>query len=188
MNDRQLVGRARGGEREAFAELVRRHELNIRRLAAGMLSDPTEAEDAAQEAFVKAWERLDSFRGDAAFSTWLHRIAVNQCRDMLRRRARRPWLSWEGLHEKLGREPDHLAPPPVQASRRPEAGDELRQLLRALPEDARTVLLLRELNGLSYVEIAATLHVSVDAVKARLKRARVAVRLAAGHKRAGPAV
>src|SRR5947209_7713805 len=99
MDDARLVARARRGDQGSFGELVRRHEVNIRRLAAGMLHDAVEAEDAAQDVFVKAWERLDAFRGDAAFGTWVHRIAVNHCRDLLRARARRPFFSWEALVE-----------------------------------------------------------------------------------------
>jgi RNA polymerase sigma-70 factor (ECF subfamily) len=177
MEDGELVARARGGDDGAFGELVRRHELNVRRLATGLLGDPVEAEDAAQEVFLKAYEHMGSFRGDASFSTWIHRIAVNHCRDMLRRRARRPWLSWDGLVEALGREPVSPAARPDQATGRAEAGDVLQRLLRDLPAQHRAVLLLRELNGLSYHEIADVLHISLDAVKARLRRARQAATL-----------
>lgn len=174
--ERGLVLRAREGDEDAFAALVRAHEVNIRRLAAGMLLDEVEAEDAAQEAFVRAWKALPRFRGDSAFSTWIHRIAANHCRDILRARARRHWLSWDGLLEALGREPAEAAGPAEAATRGAEARDELFRLLGGLPPDQRAVLILRELNGMSYAEIAETVGRSTDSVRATLRRAREAAR------------
>lgn len=172
-----LLARAREGDEDAFAGLVRLHEVNVRRLAAGLLMDPAEAEDAAQEVFVRAWRSLGRFRGDSSFSTWLHRIAVNHCRDLLRARARRRWLSWDGLVEALGgREPAEAAGPADEATRGAEARDELNRLLGGLPPDHRAVLVLRELNGMSYAEIGETLGRSTDSVRALLRRAREAAR------------
>jgi len=176
-----LIARAREGDDEAFAGLVRLHEVNVRRLATGLLMDPAEAEDAAQEVFVKAWQALSRFRGDSAFSTWLHRIAVNHCRDILRSRARRRWLSWDGLVEALGRQPAEAGGPPDAATRQADARDALRGLLGSLPADWREVLVLREVDGLSYSDIAKTLETTEDSVRAKLKRAREAVRNASRH-------
>ncbi|MEK7475369.1 MAG: RNA polymerase sigma factor [Candidatus Coatesbacteria bacterium] len=184
-----LINRARQGDRDAFGALVRLHEVNIRRLAAGILLDPVEAEDAAQEVFVKAWQALGRFRGDAAFSTWLHRIAINHCRDISRARSKRRWLSWDGLVETLGgREPVEAAGPADATTRGTDARDSLRDLLGGLPAGWREILVLREVEGLSYVEIAETLDTTEDSVRAKLKRAREAVRDAARHERTVPDV
>jgi len=168
----RLVAAARGGDAGAFGELVRRHEQAVRRLALGMLADEDEAEDAAQEVFVKAFRSLGKYRGDALFSTWLHRITVNQCMDVLRRRKRWRWLSLDAPADEQGREPPSPATSPEQATRGVEAKDLLRSLLKGIPADHRAILLLRELEGLSYVEIAKTLDITLDAVRARLRRAR----------------
>jgi RNA polymerase sigma-70 factor (ECF subfamily) len=185
----ELIARARTGDQDAFATLVRLHEVNVRRLAAGLLMDPVEAEDAAQEAFVKAWAGLPRFRGDSSFSTWLHRIAVNHCRDRLRARVRHRWLSWDGLVETLGgREPAEAAGPADAATRGTDARDTLRDLLGSLPADWREILVLREVEGMTYAEIAETLDTTEDSVRAKLKRAREAVRDAARHDRIPPAV
>ena len=181
MEETALLARARRGDTGAYGELVRAHELNIRRLATGMLGDADEAEDAAQDAFVKAWRNLRAFRGDAAFGTWVHRIAVNACRDRLRRRSRRPGVSWDALLEFLGGEPASTATPATRTTGRTDARDELQRLLASLPPDHRAILLLREANGMAYDEIAATMGVSLDAVKARLRRARIAAQAAARH-------
>lgn len=183
--DRELIGRAKAGDEAAFAELVRRHETHVRRLATGFLQDPVEAEDAAQEVFLKAWRALDGFREDAAISTWLHRITVNHCQDALRSRKRRPWLSWEGIVEALGREPASAGTGPGAATGGTEARELVARVLEDLPEDYRTALLLREVNGLSYQEIAATIRTSLDGVKARLRRARAAALESLRHLQAG---
>lgn len=179
--DESLVAAAVAGDMAAFADLVRRHEARVRRLSAGMLLDRTEADDAAQEVFLKAWRSLGRYRGDAAFTTWLHRITVNHCKDRLRQRARQRWLSWEGLVVRLGGETADVAGPADAATRATDAGDEFRRLMRGLSADQRAVLLLREQDGLSYHQIAATLEISLDAVKARLKRARQAALEQARH-------
>jgi len=186
--DSQLVEAATGGDQAAFAELVRRHETRVRRLAAGMLLDAVEADDAAQEVFLKAWRQLARFRGDAAFGTWLHRITVNHCKDRLRQRSRRSWLSLDALIERLKGEPPEAAGPADTATRRTDAGDELARLLGGLNADQRAVLLLREQDGLSYDEIATTLDITLDAVKARLKRARAAALEGARHFEPPPGV
>jgi RNA polymerase sigma-70 factor (ECF subfamily) len=180
-NDAALARAAASGDDAAFAELVHRHAARVQRLAAGMLLDEMEAEDAAQEVFLKAHRSLDRFRGDAAFGTWIHRITVNHCKDRLRQRALRRWVSWDGLVERLGGEPVEAAGPADSVTRPSEAAEELARLLRGLTGDQRAVLLLREQDGLSYGEIAETLGMTLDAVKARLKRARAAALEASRH-------
>lgn len=177
----RLIERARQGDREAFADLVRVHADRVRRLAAGILGDDSEAEDASQEAFVRAWRSLGKFRGDSSFSTWLHRITVNHCRDLLRRRRRGGWLSFDGVIEAVAGRRSVEEEVPDKTPAGAETKEELKRVLEILPEDYRTVLLLRELNGLSYAEISQVMKCSVDSVKARLKRARKAALDGARH-------
>ncbi|MEK7657443.1 MAG: sigma-70 family RNA polymerase sigma factor [Elusimicrobiota bacterium] len=178
--DSEWVRRARGGDRDAFAALVRGHHVRILRLCLSMLRDPSDAEDAAQEAFLKAYKSLDRFAGDCAFSTWLHRIAANYCLDLLRRASRRRTESLDAAYGKEGGEPGAAdASPEPDASL--EAADFAARALAGLPEDYRLILVLRETQGLSYLELAQALECSLDSVKARLRRARAALQDAARH-------
>ena len=171
MEDSELVQRCRAGSREAFGELVRRHSPAIIGFAASALSDPSQAEDAAQEIFLKAYRSLGEFRGDSAFLTWLRRIAANHCLDLLRSRGRRPAESLDALVEREG---DGFRRLLAQGSLgpRPEDADLVRRALAALPDDHRVILVLREVQGLTYAELTEALECSLDAVKSRLRRAR----------------
>ncbi|MBI2890620.1 MAG: sigma-70 family RNA polymerase sigma factor [Nitrospirae bacterium] len=180
-DDLEIIRQVLDGRTEAFEALIRRYQDRIFGFCMATLSHRQEAEEAAQEVFLKAFRSLSTFRREANFSTWLYRVAVNECRDALRRRARRRERSWEELVEKhgdaLGRMLLHppAVPPDENAE---EAIDGLFSCLR--PED-RSLLVLREREGLSYAEMARTLNCSVDAVKARLKRARHALRVKTRH-------
>ena len=172
INDLDIIRRVLDGRPEAYAELVRAHQGAIRQLCAAILSDPHEAEDAAQEVFLKAYQSLRRFRGDASFLTWLRRIAVNHCRDLLRARARHRTDSLDALIEQAGdRIRQLIVTPPDRLHTRDES-QLLDRLLAGLAPDYRLVLVLREIQGLSYEEIARALHCSLDSVKARLRRAR----------------
>jgi RNA polymerase sigma-70 factor (ECF subfamily) len=145
-----------------FEAILTEHQDRVFRLCASMLGSRRDAEDAAQEVFLKAYQNLHKFKGDSAVGTWLHRIAANHCLDLLRKRARRPA---EPLTDELGRrlfskEPDL------------EALDLAHRALSQLPEDYRLALTLRELQGFTYEEIAEITESSLDSVKARLRRAR----------------
>lgn len=165
IDDRAIIRKVLEGDREAYAELVRRHSSRVIRLCAALLSDPVEAEDAAQEVFLKAYRSLKSYRGGSAFSTWLYRLTFNYCTDLLRRRGR----------QKMEPMEMEIAPDPRPNPQKEwEAGDTVRRLLDSLTEEAKTILILREVQGLSYEETAQVLDCSVDAVKARLRRARQA--------------
>ena len=143
----------------------------MRGYCAAALSDSSMADDAAQEVFIKAYQALSRFQGNAAFSTWIYRIAVNHCTDLLRKKIRHRTLSWEAMVEQQGdKAENHLTVQPDVE--RNEASELLDKILHSLPEKFRTVLVLREIHGLSYQEIAESLRCSLDAVKARLKRAR----------------
>ncbi len=168
--DGELARRAARGDDAAFAELVRRQAPRVRALCAATLG-PSEAEDAAQEAFLKAHRALGRFTGEAAFGTWLHRIAVNCCLDALRAAGRRRSESLDAILEAdasaLGRA---LSEP--SAAKALEDRDTVARLLARLNPEQRLALTLREVEGLSYEEIAEAMSCSLDSVKARLKRAR----------------
>lgn len=171
-SDAEIVRRVLAGERDAFAHLIRRHHPAIVGLCASMLHDPSQAEDAAQETFLKAFRSLDRFRRDSAFSTWVYRIASNHCLDLLRRRARERSESLEAFEEREGERVRELFAAKPDSPVSAEDADLLDRVLAELPEDYRLILTLREIQGLNYKEMADTLDCSLDAVKARLKRAR----------------
>jgi len=159
-SDLELVRRAQRGERGAFDLLVLRYQHKVIKLVARLLRDPTEAEDVAQEAFVKAYRALGSFRGDSAFYTWLYRIAVNTARNAMASRQRRP-LDYEA---ELSEGEQSTVESRLRHTDTPEAtvlSEEIRETVNravaALPEDLRTAIILREVEGLSYEEIAAAI-------------------------------
>jgi RNA polymerase sigma-70 factor, ECF subfamily len=177
-SDLELVRRAQRNERGAFDLLVLKYQHKVVKLVARLLRDPTEAEDVAQEAFVKAYRALGSFRGDSAFYTWLYRIAVNTARNAIASRQRRP-IDYEA--ELSESEQSNLASR-LRHTDTPEAtalSEEIRltvnQAIEQLPEDLRTAIVLREVEGLSYEEIAAAMDCPVGTVRSRIFRAREAI-------------
>jgi len=163
--DEELIALFRDGDPSAFEELVRRHDQRVYNLCLRMLGKPEDARDAAQDAFLSSLRKLSSFRGDARFSTWLHRIAVNACYDTLRRRQRRPE---EALPEEPGPAPGDVAEAAAEAV-------DVQQALLQIPEDFRAVLILHDVQDVAYEEIAEILGVPVGTVKSRLHRGRVAM-------------
>lgn len=171
----ELARAAAGGDEAAFGELVRLHEKKVYNLAFRMCGNPEDAADAAQEAFLAAWRGLPNFRGEAGFSTWLYRLASNAAIDHLRRTKRqRAEASLDDEALRLDAADD--APSPQARAE----GEELRAAvlsgLAQLSEDHRQVLTLRELQELSYEEIAAVLEIDLGTVKSRISRARSALR------------
>jgi len=163
LGDDELARLAREGRAGAFEELVRRHRARVYRVALRMLGNRTDAEDATQDAFLKAWRALPRFRGESSFATWMYRVVVNQC-----------------LSSDRGRRPVVFLPDQVDPAPGPDDHTEGRARLAAfyralatVTPEQRTVVVLRELEGLSYDEIAAVLDISVAAVKGRLHRARL---------------
>lgn len=169
--DLDAIERIRSGEIQAYAILVRKYQTRVRGYCLGALGRAAEADDAAQEIFFKAYRGLGGFRGKARFSTWLYRISVNHCRDLLRSSARGRTESWEALQEREGESAEAriavMPPPPAGELER-----QVKEALDRLPEPYKAVLLLREVQQLSYAQLAETLDCSMDAVKARLRRAR----------------
>jgi RNA polymerase sigma-70 factor (ECF subfamily) len=177
-SDLELVRRVQRGERAAFDLLVRRYQHRVIKLVARLLRDPTEAEDVAQEAFVKAYRAIGSFRGDSAFYTWLYRIAVNTARNAMASRQRRP-LEYEadlgeGEQAALESRLRHVDTPEA-AALSGEIQATVDRAVGELPEDLRTAILLREVEGLSYEEIAAAMDCPVGTVRSRIFRAREAI-------------
>ena len=177
-SDLELVRRAQKNERGAFDLLVLKYQHKVIKLVARLLRDPTEAEDVAQEAFVKAYRALGSFRGDSAFYTWLYRIAVNTARNSIASRQRRP-LDYEA---ELSESEQNNVAARLKHDDTPEAtvlSEEIRQTvnqaIEQLPEDLRTAIVLREIEGLSYEEIAAAMDCPVGTVRSRIFRAREAI-------------
>jgi len=169
--DGDLVSRAQSGQLDAFEELVRKHRLATYRVALRMLADESDAEDATQDAFVQAWRNLGGFRADAAFSTWMYRIVTNRCLNMLRARRRTEPLPDD--REAPASRPDRIA------EARWQVEDLKLAILRLTPEQ-RAPLVLRELQGCTYEEIAEALDISIPAVKSRLHRARLELLAAMG--------
>jgi RNA polymerase sigma-70 factor (ECF subfamily) len=168
-DERLWVARARRGDARAFGQLVETYQRAVFNVCYRMLGDRAEAEDAAQETFIRAYTRLASYDPGHKFSTWLLSIASHYCID--RWRQRRPGLvSWEAL-PPLAWSSDPQPGPEAVALRR-EAQDQAQRLVNGLPPDYRAALVLRYWHELSYEEIAEALHLTLPAVKSRLFRAR----------------
>ena len=176
-NDQEIIQRILCGHAEDYAELVRRHQDHVYGLCLSLMKNPTDAEDAAQEIFLKAYRRLKDFRFESSFSTWLYRVAYHHSLDLLKARARRPAESLDAMMEAQG---EFAAESPEHADPTAEA-DHARQALNGLRPEDRLVLTLREIQGLTYEEMTTTLNISLDAVKSRLRRARETLRETAGH-------
>lgn len=173
-DDSALLARARGGDLDAFAELVRRYERRVQAVLVRLLEDERDVEEATQDTFVKAWSALGRFRGDAAFFTWIYRIAVNEA--LVRKRRRHPATEeFEDASERAVAAP---CSEPESASTEAEQRRFLLERIRALPFEYRAPLVLRDLEGLSNQEVADVLGLSVAAAKSRIHRARMEIRAA----------
>ena len=175
--EQRLVDAARQGDEGAFESLVRLYEKRVFALAVRMCGNQEDAAEAAQEAFLAAWQGLRFFRGDSSFSTWLYRLTSNACVDLLRREGRHRSAAGPSLDdEELGCDVPDAAPSPQEEAERRELRAQIEEGLRALSPEHRQVLVLRELEGLSYGEIASLLGVEEGTVKSRIARARLALR------------
>ena len=165
-----LIEQAQNGDRNAYGELVRRHYQGVVRVVLRMCADPGLAEDAAQEAFTRAWLNLPSFEPRACLRNWLYRIAINAALDVLRRKPE------ESLTDEQGQMISENAPDPETILIEKEQAMDIQLALQSLPEAARSALVLREYGGLSYQEIAGVLEVPVGTVMSRLNYARTRLR------------
>lgn len=179
MTEQELVTRAKAGDDSAFAQLMRANEKRIYNLTLRMTGNPEDAMDLAQEAFLNAWRGLKFFKGDSAFSTWVYRLASNACIDLLRRKKRR-----QDIDLSMPTDEEDDSQPDIPDERfQPEQELERQELRRAvvqgleqLSDEHRQVLVMRELNGLSYQEIADILDLEPGTVKSRIARARISLR------------
>ena len=171
--ERTLIARVLDGDTDAFEPLVLEHQTNVYRLAFRMLGNDADAADASQDAFIKAYTSLSSFRGESRFSVWLYRLTNNICIDMLRRRRETiPIESDNGEGEATELPlPDERWSPEVLAER-VEDVRAVRSAMAVLSPEYREILTLREIGGLSYEELADALHLEVGTVRSRLNRAR----------------
>ncbi len=177
--DAELVARVQQGDKAAFDLLVLKYQRKILRLLSRMLRDQSDIEDVMQEAFIKAYRALPQFRGESAFYTWLYRIAINTARNWMSSQGRRP-SSPNGNQTEDGEtfsEIDNLTdnntPESMLASR--EIAESVNATIQDLPAELRTAIVLREIDGLSYEEIAQTMSCPIGTVRSRIFRAREAI-------------
>jgi RNA polymerase sigma-70 factor (ECF subfamily) len=180
-SDDRLVDAALEDDPAAFDELVVRYQERVYNLALRLTGDPEAAEDAAQEAFLRAFRALDSFRRGSAFYTWLFRIVVNACHSAGRKTGRRKQVEGVRLDAAGGEgepgesrriEPAAPGGTPHEQIERAEAIRRVQEAVQELPQDHKQVILLRDFEGLSYADIAEVLEISRAAVKSRIHRAR----------------
>ncbi len=176
--DKALVERVKAGDKQAFDILVRKYQHKVVKLVSRYVNDHSEAYDVTQEAFIKAYRAMPSFRGDSAFYTWLYRIAINTAKNYIVSRNRHPVSNeseiGDGENFEVGaRMPDHDSPEGLVLT------EEIRltvvRAIEGLPPDLRTAIILRELEGLSYEQIAQSMDCPVGTVRSRLFRAREAI-------------
>ncbi len=176
--DQALVERVQRGEKKAFDILVLKYQHKVGNLIARYIRDPAEVLDVTQEAFIKAYRALPKFRGDSAFYTWLYRVAINTAKNHLAAQARRP--PGDDIEADMAEQMDMGSPlkefgTPENLALEREIAHTIQRALDALPEDLRTAITLRELEGLSYEEIAQAMECPIGTVRSRIFRAREAI-------------
>lgn len=180
LDDMELVKSSIAGNVLAFEELVKRYEKKVFTVAFRMTGNREDAADMTQEAFIKAYKALTQFRGEAAFQTWLYRIIANVCRDELRKKTRNSIISLEKEvvldNGNMKREVADSSPGPDIFLENKETGETIQKAVDSLTIDYRITLVMREIQGFSYEEIADVLQCSIGTVKSRLSRARAAVK------------
>ena len=183
MNEREvdqiLVERAQAGDKQAFDKLVQKYQRKLSRLLSRFIRDHAEVEDVAQEAFIKAYRALPSFRGESAFYTWLYRIGINTAKNYLVSQGRRAptSTSFDSEEAETFEDGDQLRDinTPERLLMTRQIGETVEDAMAALPEELRTAIMLRELEGLSYEEIAGIMECPIGTVRSRIFRAREAI-------------
>jgi RNA polymerase sigma-70 factor (ECF subfamily) len=177
--DQQLVVRAQQGDKRAFELLVVKYQRKLARLLSRLVRDPSEVEDVTQEAFIKAYRALPSFRGDSAFYTWLYRIGINTAKNYLVALGRRAPTStgFDNEEAENFEDADQLrdSNTPEDELHGKEIAAVVNHAMDTLPEDLRTAITLREIEGLSYEEIASLMNCPIGTVRSRIFRAREAI-------------
>jgi len=174
--DHQLVLRAQRGDKLAFELLVNKYERKLQRLLSRLVRDPAEVEDVTQEAFIKAYRALPTFRGESAFYTWLYRIGINTAKNYLTAQGRKgpatvdidPEDAESASENELAR--DSSTPEQEMMSR--QVAETVNAAMEGLPEELRSAIMLREIEGMSYEEIAAIMNCPIGTVRSRIFRAR----------------
>lgn len=177
-SDEDLIAGYHAGDNRAFDAIVDRYERRVYAVAMRMSGNPEDARDITQDVFISAMRALKRFRGDAKLSTWLHRVAVNAALDQARKRARRPV---QPLTEMTDRATDELEP--ADHAVRADRAAAVHQALASISQDHRAVLVLHDLQGLDYAEVASALEIPVGTVKSRIHRARLEMARLLGHLR-----
>ncbi|MDR2239488.1 MAG: RNA polymerase sigma factor RpoE [Zoogloeaceae bacterium] len=177
--DQQLVVRAQQGDQRAFGLLVSKYQRKLMRLLSRLIRDPAEVEDVAQEAFLKAYRALGSFRGESAFYTWLYRIGINAAKNHLASQGRRAPTRTEFDPEEAESFDDGVLLRDINTPERmlfsKEIGETVNAAMEALPEELRAAITLREIEGMSYEDISKMMDCPIGTVRSRIFRAREAV-------------
>ncbi|MFZ5645449.1 MAG: RNA polymerase sigma factor [Bacillota bacterium] len=173
-DDEHLVKRSREGDADAFDELVKKYQSKVFTVAYRFMGNHADANDLAQDAFIRAYQALSSFRGDSSFATWLYRITSNVCRDEIRKQNRYKKVSLDEMMTQPGGGPNLTAADltPEESLDRVELRDTVQRHLNSLSSEHRLILVMRDIQGLSYEEIASSLDCTLGTVKSRLNRAR----------------
>ncbi len=178
MND--IIKKVKSGDIEAFSLLVSAHEQRAINFAYRMLKDRDEAEDASQEAFLRAFDKINTFREDSSFTTWFFTILNNICLDMLRKRSKQ--ADTISIHQSDSNDDEYelqiedTSAGPYENLQKKAAAEALEQALSLLSEEHRAIITLRDINDFEYEEISKILGISLGTVKSRLSRARFALR------------
>lgn len=173
--DELLLRRACKGDVQAFEELMQSHESRIYAIALRMMGNREDAQDCAQEAMVRIYRAMGSFKGQSALATWIYRITMNTCLDELRRRKARKVTSLDSLVD-TGWSPTDTGDTPEEHGLRVEKQNALNQAIQSLPDDMRAAIILRDVKGYSYDEIASILDANVGTIKSRISRGREKLR------------
>ena len=178
--DAEIIEQIRAGQKEAFENIVMRYNRRVYAVAYRYVNNSEEAADITQEIFIRVWEKLETFRGDSKFSTWLFQLAGNHCKNKLKALKRRRWFQNESLNghprdDDYGPARQHESPDPgpgelLSGARMQEM---VRNKLEELPEDQRTVLMMRDIDDLDYDEIAEATGLALGTVKSRIHRGRI---------------
>ena len=175
MDEERLIERAVRGDAQAFNELMTAHERRVYAVCFRMCGNREDAQDCMQEAMIRIYRAISGFKGQSSFATWVYRVAMNTCLDELRRRKNRPNTSLDGLLD-AGWSPSDTGDTPEQHTLRTEKRRKIEAYILELPADMRAAVVLRDVQGLSYDEIASALNTNVGTVKSRISRGREKLR------------
>lgn len=175
MNEEKLIDRAIKGDASAFNELLSAHERKLYAVCLRMCGNHEDAQDCLQEAMLRVYRSISGFKGQSSFSTWLYRVAMNTCLDELRRRKNKPSTSLDTLID-AGWSPADGSATPEHSMLADEKRREIQAVISELPEDMRSAVVLRDIEGFSYDEIADILNINVGTIKSRISRGREKLR------------